>query len=109
MDYWDAVDLWVHADWAAFQRVISAERCLYFSARATRSYWDAPYRDRCCLVFGNEGDGLPAPIRDDNPDHLYQIPMTGSVRSLNLATAAGIVLYEAVRQLSRAEGTSHAP
>ena len=100
LDYWDAVDLWVHADWAAFRGVISRERCLYFSARATRPFWDAPYRDRCCLVFGNEGDGLPAPIREEDPDRVFQIPMTGPVRSLNLATAAGIVVYEAVRQLN---------
>ena len=100
LDYWDAVDLWVHADWAAFREVISAERCLYFSARATPDYWDAPYQDRCCLVFGSETDGLPEAIREADPDRFYRIPMTGPVRSLNLATAAGIVLYEAVRQLN---------
>ena len=101
LDYWEAVELWVHPDWRAFRDVISRERCLYFSARGTRDFWDAPYQDRACLVLGSEGDGLPERILTEYPDRVYRIPMSGdSVRSLNLATAAGIVLYEAVRQLT---------
>lgn len=101
LDYWDAVELWVHPNWRAFRDVISRDRCLYFSAHGTREYWDAPFYDRCCLVFGSEGDGLPERILTKYPDRVYRIPMPGAgVRSLNLATAAGIVLYEAVRQLT---------
>lgn len=100
LDYWDAVELWVHPSWREFREVISRDRCLYFSARGERPFWDAPYRDRCCLVFGNEQDGLPAQIRETHPDRVYRIPMTGPVRSLNLATAVGIVVYEAVRHLN---------
>jgi tRNA (cytidine/uridine-2'-O-)-methyltransferase len=99
LDYWDEVELWVHPGWRYFREAVARERCLYFSAHATRPYWDAPYRDGGVLVFGNESAGLPERVREKYPDRLYRIPMTGAVRSLNLATAVGIVLYEAIRQL----------
>lgn len=99
LDYWDGVDLWVHPGWRAFREAMSRERCLYFSSRATRPYWDAPIRPNSCLVFGNETDGMPARILEKHPDECFRIPMTPAVRSLNLATAAGIVLYEGLRQL----------
>jgi len=99
LDYWQSVDLWVHPDWFAFRDAMSRDRCLYFSARATRSFWDAPYQPTGCLVFGNETDGMPDRILDKHPDRCFRIPMTGPVRSLNLATAVGIVVYEALRRL----------
>jgi tRNA (cytidine/uridine-2'-O-)-methyltransferase len=100
LDYWDSVDLWVHPGWREFREVISRERCLYFSTRGERTYWDAPYRDGTCLVFGSESDGLPARILEKYADRVYRIPMSGPVRSLNLATAVGIVVYDAVRHLN---------
>ncbi|HUG26879.1 MAG TPA: tRNA (cytidine(34)-2'-O)-methyltransferase [Gemmatimonadales bacterium] len=99
LDYWDGVDLWVHPGWRAFREAMSRERCLYFSARATRPYWEAPIKANSCLVFGNETDGMPARILEKHPEECFRIPMTPAVRSLNLATAAGIVLYEGLRQL----------
>lgn len=98
LDYWDAVDLWVHRDWPAFRQAVAPERCLYFSAHGTASLWDASYPDGAVLVFGNEGTGLPEQIREQHADRLYRIPMLEAVRSLNLATAVGIVVYEALRQ-----------
>ncbi|HEX5385469.1 MAG TPA: tRNA (cytidine(34)-2'-O)-methyltransferase [Gemmatimonadales bacterium] len=99
LDYWDKADLWVHHDWFAFRDAISRDRCLYFSANAERDYRDAPYRSNSCLVFGNETDGLPQRILDKHPDRCFRIPMPGDVRSLNLANAVSIVLYEGLRQL----------
>jgi tRNA (cytidine/uridine-2'-O-)-methyltransferase len=103
LDYWDAVDWWVHPTWRHFRDVVAPPRCLYFSAHGERPFWDAPFTDRCCLVFGNETDGLPLRIREKHPDRVFRIPMTDAVRSLNLATAVGIVLYEAVHQLGAAQ------
>jgi tRNA (cytidine/uridine-2'-O-)-methyltransferase len=99
LDYWDAVDLWIHRDLGAFRHAVEEERCLYFSARGERSFWEAPFRDRTVLVFGNETAGLPQAIRSAHAERLYRIPMLDGVRSLNLATAVGIVVYEALRQL----------
>jgi tRNA (cytidine/uridine-2'-O-)-methyltransferase len=100
LDYWDAVDLWVHENWFAFRDAMDRQRCLYFSARAERSFWDAPYQANSCLVFGSETEGMPARILEKHPDRCFRIPMAGPVRSLNLATAVGIVLYEGLRQTS---------
>ncbi len=101
LDYWDDVDLWVHPDWYCFRDAISRERCLYFSANAGRPYWEARFQPNSCLVFGSETRGMPERILEKHPERCFQIPMPGSkVRSLNLATAAGIALYEALRQSS---------
>ena len=100
LDYWDAVDLWIHPGWRSFRDAMSRERCLYFSANATRALSDARFQNNSVLIFGNETDGMPDRILEKYPERCFTIPMTsGKVRSLNLATAAGIVLYEALRQL----------
>lgn len=97
LDYWDEVDLWIHPDWFAFRDAMDRSRCLYFSARAKQCYWEAPYRSNSCLVFGSETEGMPPRILEKHPERCFTIPMSGPVRSLNLATAVGIVLYEALR------------
>ena len=102
LDYWDHVDLWLHPDWFAFRDAMARDRCLYFSAHASRPFWEAAFEPNSCLVFGNETDGMPQRILEKHPRECFQIPMpSGKVRSLNLATAVGIVLYEAMRQLER--------
>ena len=99
LDYWDRVDLWVHPNWFRFRDAISRDRCLYFSANAERDYRDAPYAGNSVLVFGSETDGLPQRILDKHPERCFRIPMSGDVRSLNLANAVSVVLYEGLRQL----------
>ena len=99
LDYWDDVDLWIHPHWRAFREAVARDRCLYFSAHGERSYVDAPYSITSVLVFGNETDGLPERILTKHPDQVFRIPMRPGIRCLNLATAVGIVLYEAIRQL----------
>lgn len=99
LDYWDKTDLWLHSDWYAFRDAISRDRCLYFSANAERDYRRAPYRDRCVLVFGSETDGMPVRILEKHPERSFRIPMSAEVRSLNLANAVSVVLYEGLRQL----------
>jgi tRNA (cytidine/uridine-2'-O-)-methyltransferase len=107
LDYWDAVDCWCHADWFAFRDAISRDRCLYFSARATRPLAEARFRPNSVLVFGNETDGMPDRILDKHPEECFTIPMpSGKVRSLNLSTAVGIVLYQALQQLGQGEAAS---
>lgn len=99
LDYWDAVDLWLHPSWREFRDAVSRDRCLYFSAHGGQSYVEAPYAENAVLVFGNESQGLPERIREKHPERVYRIPMRLAVRCLNLATAVGIVLYEGIRQL----------
>ena len=99
LDYWDKVDLWVHPDWFEFRDAISRDRCLYFSANARNDYRTAPFRDRDVLVFGSETEGMPTRILEKHPERCFRIPMPGEVRSLNLANAVSVVLYEGLRQL----------
>ena len=99
LDYWDKTDLWVHPDWYAFRDAISRDRCLYFSANARNDYRDAPFQDRRVLVFGSETEGMPPRILEKHPERCFRIPMPGDVRSLNLANAVSVVLYEGLRQL----------
>jgi tRNA (cytidine/uridine-2'-O-)-methyltransferase len=98
LDYWDAVDMWVHPHWRAFREAMDRERCLYFSSQAVQPFWEAPFQLNSCLVFGNETAGMPQRILEKHPERCFRIPMTDQVRSLNLATAVAIVLYEALRQ-----------
>lgn len=99
LDYWERVDLWVHPNWFRFRDAISRERCLYFSANAEQDYRRAPYAANSVLVFGSETEGLPQKILEKHPERCYRIPMPGDVRSLNLANAVSVVLYEGLRQL----------
>ena len=99
LDYWDKTDLWVHQDWYAFRDAISRNRCLYFSANAGNDYRRAPFLDRRVLVFGSETEGMPVRILEKHPERCFRIPMPGDVRSLNLANAVSVVLYEGLRQL----------
>ncbi len=99
LDYWDKTDLWLHSDWYAFRDAISRDRCLYFSANAEHDYRRAPYQDRRVLVFGSETEGMPVRILEKHPERCFRIPMPGEVRSLNLANAVSVVLYEGLRQL----------
>ncbi len=101
--YIDAVDLWVHPSWRHFREAISRERCYYFSAHGTNDFWDLEVPGNAVLVFGNETLGMPQRILDKHPERCYRIPMKGEVRSLNLATAVGIALYEALRHHWREE------
>ena len=98
LDYWEHVDIWNHPEWRAFRDAISRDRCLYFSANAENSLWDAVIPANACLVFGNETQGMPERILAKHPERCFRIPMEGPVRSLNLASAVSVVLYEGLRQ-----------
>jgi len=99
LDYWPHVRLERHASWEAFLDARPAGRLLCFSARAARAYSTVRFREDDVLVFGCESRGLPAPIRIAHADATFGIPLASEhVRSLNLATAVAIVLFEGLRQ-----------
>jgi tRNA (cytidine/uridine-2'-O-)-methyltransferase len=100
LDYWRHVDVRRHVTLADFEQAVAGARIFCFSARATVPYTRAVYQDGDCLLFGGETHGLPPEVLERHAGRVLLIPMpAGQVRSLNLATAAGIVLYEALRQL----------
>jgi tRNA (cytidine/uridine-2'-O-)-methyltransferase len=98
LDYWHLVDVSEHAELAAFESNVPGRRFL-FSGTATRSYLDVSFAPGDLLVFGRESVGLPARYLEERSADLVGIPMPGAVRSLNLANAVAIALYEALRQL----------
>jgi tRNA (cytidine/uridine-2'-O-)-methyltransferase len=99
LDYWDEVELHRPTDINGLYESLPASRFLYFTTKAERSYGDWSYLAGDCLVFGPETRGLPEDLLRKNWDNCLTIPMPNQkVRSLNLATTVGIVLYEAIRQ-----------
>ena len=100
LDYWQHVRLAVHASWDAFCAARPAGRLLFFAARAPRLHTEVRYLPDDVLVFGCESRGLPAALRAAHADATYGIPIASPhVRSLNLATAVAVVLFEAQRQV----------
>ena len=100
MDYWRALDVREHADWAAFRSSPAAPRRLWlFTTKAQVGFWDAAFADEDGLVFGNEGSGAPEWLHEELRERRVTIPHRNpDLRSLNLSTAAGIACYEALRQ-----------
>jgi tRNA (cytidine/uridine-2'-O-)-methyltransferase len=100
LDYWDEVDLHRHLDLARLYAALPDSRFVYLTTKSQKSYSDWQFRDSDCLVFGRETRGLPDDVLEANRERCLTIPMPNQkVRSLNLATSVGIVLYEALRQL----------
>lgn len=112
MDYWRALDVHVHATWQDFeQSPLGPKRLWLFTTHAATSFWDADYAPGDALVFGSEGAGAPewlhalvgahGSLKIDQP--------TQALRSLNLATSAGVATYEALRCLRAAAGQKGSP
>jgi tRNA (cytidine/uridine-2'-O-)-methyltransferase len=99
-DYWGDVNIRRYDSLAEFEASHGGRRIFCFSARASVLYTRVHYQDEDCLLFGAESYGLPADVHERYADRMLCVPMPGGkVRSLNLATTAGIVLYEALRQV----------
>ena len=100
LDYWDDVKLNRHIDLDRLYESLPGSRFLYITTKTKRSYSDWHFKQNDCLVFGRETRGLPEELLNANAERCLTIPMpNANVRSLNLATSVGIVLYEALRQL----------
>jgi tRNA (cytidine/uridine-2'-O-)-methyltransferase len=100
LDYWPDVQLTQHATFAEFEAAVGVDHIICIETTVEPIYTQARFTPDDCLLFGNESHGLPATIRERYAHRTFGIPMPGgTVRSLNLATSAGIVLYEALRQL----------
>lgn len=100
LDYWEDVEIQYHRNIEALYEALPACRFIYFSTKAERIYTDWQYQQNDCLVFGRETRGLPVELLQANWDRCLRIPMPNPrIRSLNLATSVGIVLYEALRQI----------
>jgi tRNA (cytidine/uridine-2'-O-)-methyltransferase len=99
LDYWKEVEVRL---WDSFrdlrQTVASEARFFFLTTKSDRAYYDVAFQPGDFLVFGRETKGLPETLLAAHSEELLTIPMRGT-RSLNLATAVGIVLFEAMRQV----------
>lgn len=100
LDYWKEVDVVL---WDSFEELKAAElqtaRAFFLTTKTDRPYYEAEFVAGDFLVFGRETKGLPEPLLEKNRESCLTIPMSSQTRSLNLATAVGIVLFEGMRQL----------
>jgi tRNA (cytidine/uridine-2'-O-)-methyltransferase len=97
LDYWDEVDVREWSSLEELQKANAAARFFYLTTKAQLPYFEVKFRPKDFLVFGRETKGLPERVLEENGESCITIPMHGT-RSLNLATAVGIVLFEAMRQ-----------
>ena len=98
LDYWHKLNV---REYDCFQDFLEANpnnRLYLIETVSGKTYTEARFEPGDFFMFGSETTGLPAEIINMYPDHILQIPMIGGERSLNLSVAAGIVLYEALRQ-----------
>ena len=98
LDYWDEVPLQLWESFDALRRAQAADtRYFFLTTKSRQPYYEVRFRKNDFIVFGRETKGLPHDLLAANTDNCITIPMHGT-RSLNLATAVAIVLFEAVRQ-----------
>lgn len=101
LDYWQYLKWYKYPNFNAWiETVENRERIFFFSTKATKSYFQVDFQQGDYLVFGRETKGLPEEIVLNYANQLIKIPQYGPVRSLNVATAAAIALYEGLRQIN---------
>jgi tRNA (cytidine/uridine-2'-O-)-methyltransferase len=102
LDYWKHVDLKIYESVEEFFSVHSDKKMAFFSSHGTKSIWDIVFEDEMFMIFGKESVGLSEEITNTNSDKIYQIPIHSEhIRSLNLANAVSVVVYEGLRQISQ--------
>ncbi len=106
LDYWTHLQWFQHSNYEEWwEKVENKNRVFFFSTKVKKSYTEEKFQAGDWLVFGRETRGLDPEILKSYPDQCLRIPQPGPVRSLNLATAAAIAVYEGLRQIGFDEGT----
>lgn len=100
LDYWQHLDVQYYDSIDIFIKKNASAKMVFLSSHGTKPHYDIPFEDDIFLVFGKESSGLPPEITQKHANQLYKIPLYSKhIRSLNLANAVGIVVYEGKRQL----------
>ena len=101
LDYWKHISVKIYENINDFMSINNDKNMVYLSSSAEKSYCSINYKDDMFLVFGKESVGLSKDIITKNSDKLYKIPIhSNHVRSLNLANAVSIVIYEGLRNIN---------
>ncbi|MEH6763170.1 tRNA (cytidine(34)-2'-O)-methyltransferase [Aequorivita antarctica] len=100
LDYWKHITLFIYESIDDFYEKNKGKHFAYFSSHGTHDYCAIDYKDDMFLIFGKESVGLPENIVAENADLVYNIPIySPHIRSLNLANAVSIVVYEGIRNI----------
>jgi len=100
LDYWQHLSLFIYDSIEDFYIRNEGKKMVYFSSHGKKDYWSVDYADDLFLIFGKESKGLAKHILDENAEKVYKIPLfSEQVRSINLANAVGIVVYEGIRNI----------
>jgi tRNA (cytidine/uridine-2'-O-)-methyltransferase len=106
LDYWKNVDLMVWDNLDQYLSSVDPDRVVLTSSKRGRLFYEVTYHGNDHILFGPETKGLSLELFERFPNRLARIPVKpDAVRSLNLSTAAGIMVYEALRQSNTLPGT----
>jgi tRNA (cytidine/uridine-2'-O-)-methyltransferase len=99
MDYLSNVPMTVHDSLAALLERVGGEPVVLSSGVGGRDHWEVGVTSDTWIFLGKESAGLPANLLGAHPERVVRIPMVEGTRGLNISTAAGILVYEALRQV----------
>lgn len=100
LDYWQHISLFIYDSIDDFYSKNKGGNFVYFSSHGTQDYCAIDYKDEMFFIFGKESVGLPKNIVTENIDSVFSIPIySPHIRSLNLANAVSVVVYEGIRNL----------
>ncbi len=99
MDYWPRLKLTMHDDGRSFFQAMASKKLWFFDSSGCGDLWDTTFTAGDVLIFGSETRGFSEAILRDHAGRIVRIPQAAGERCLNLSTAAGIALYEAMRQV----------
>lgn len=101
LDYWQHISLKLYDSVEEFFELNKDKKMVFFSSHGKKQFWDIPFVDELFLVFGKESVGLSSKIIEKNLESVYKIPIYSEhIRSLNLANAVSVVVYEGIRNLN---------
>jgi len=102
LDYWQHISLFTYENQEDFFTTHQDKKMIFFSSHGKKTHWDIAYEDDMFLVFGKESVGLPKSIIENPELQIAKIPLySQQIRSLNLANAVAITVYEGLRQLQK--------
>jgi len=100
LDYWQHLEVIYYDSIDDFFQKNKDAKIVFLSSHGTKLHWDISYVNNMFLVFGRESVGLPKPLLQKHQDQLFKIPLyNNEIRSLNLANAVSIIVYEGLRQI----------
>ncbi|MDO6758641.1 tRNA (cytidine(34)-2'-O)-methyltransferase [Tamlana sp. 2_MG-2023] len=100
LDYWKHLSVTYYESVEEFFRINKEKKMAFLSSKGEKNHWDIPFEDDLFLIFGKESVGLAPEIVNQHADKLYKIPLYSEhVRSLNLANAVSIVVYEGLKNI----------